>query len=140
LVAQAKGCKVQGAHLTAEGTILGTPAYMAPEIARGRAIDGRADLYALGCVAYWLLTGRRVFEGESSMDVISAHLSTPPESPSSRLGKAIPEPLEALVLRCLAKEPGARPATALELERLLASLALEDSWTDIDARGWWAQN
>ena len=97
-------------HVTSEGTITGTPAYMAPEAALGgQAIDARVDLYGLGCVAYWLLTGERVFVGRTPVEVLLHHVKTPPLPPSERAGRQIPASLEALVLACLAKDPDERP-------------------------------
>ena len=82
----------------AAGITPGTPAYMAPEMAHDRAVDGRADLYSLGCVAYYLLTGHLVFEGETPLQTILKHLQQPPEPPSSRTDRPIPAELETLVL------------------------------------------
>ena len=114
----------------------GTPAYMAPEMAGGEAVDGRADLYALGCVGYFLLTGTLVFDGENAMQQILKHLQAAPVPPSTRLGRPLPDELERLVLDCLAKNPGDRPPDATALgERLTAAGA--DRWTQEDARRWW---
>ena len=106
--------------LTREGQVLGTPLYMAPEQATGdgRAVDGRSDLYALGAVAYYLLTGRPPFEGEDGLAVLIAH-ARDPVVPPSRVRAGIPEDLERVVLRCLAKDPAERFADAAGLERAL---------------------
>ncbi len=103
----------------------GTPAYMAPEQAQDRAVDGRADLYSLGCVAYYLLTGRLVFQGESPIQTIIKHLQQPPEPPSHVSQRAFPPALEELVLACLAKRPEDRPASAAEVSQRLAGVARE---------------
>jgi serine/threonine-protein kinase len=134
-----QGPQSQGAEaLTMEGGFAGTPAYMPPEVALATApVDGRADIYALGCVAYWLLTGKRVFEGKSAMDMVIDHVRTPPVPPSKRTEKPIPEALERLVLRCLEKEASARPATAGELAAELQALALDSGWSEHEARDWW---
>jgi eukaryotic-like serine/threonine-protein kinase len=126
-------------HLTGADVVIGTPAYMPPELALGRgdAVDGRADLYALGCVAYWLLTGRLVFEGGSGMQMMMDHIRTPPPPPSTRTAQAIPPALERLVLRCLEKEPDDRPAGAAALRDALVDLGLEAEWTAAAAATWW---
>jgi eukaryotic-like serine/threonine-protein kinase len=124
--------------LTHANSILGTPLYMAPESLRGDArVDGRADLYALGAVGCFLLTGRPVFEATSVLEVCALHLNNPPRAPSLVLGSKLPEDLEALLLRCLAKQPGERPAGAVELRRALCACAVP-AWTEEDARAWWA--
>jgi eukaryotic-like serine/threonine-protein kinase len=137
--------KVQGRRtpgeesLTAQGTFTGTPGYMPPEVALGEEpIDGRADIYALGCVAYWLLCGQRVFEGTNAMQMVIDHVRTPPAPPSRRTSQPIPDNLERLVLRCLEKDPAARPADAGELSRELEALGLETRWSDERARQWWS--
>ena len=125
--------------LTVEGGFAGTPAYASPEVVLGAEdVDGRADIYALGCVAYWLLTGQRVFESGSGMQMVADHLRTPPVPPSRRAGQAIPPALDEIVLRCLEKDPARRPASAAELSRELAALGIEPLWTDERARAWWA--
>jgi serine/threonine-protein kinase len=109
----------------AAGMTPGTPAYMAPEMASERAVDGRADLYSLGCVAYYLLTGRLVFQGDTPLLTILKHLQQPPAPLSSITDRPIPPGLEELVLACLAKRPDERPASAAELSRQLASVGRE---------------
>jgi serine/threonine-protein kinase len=124
--------------LTVAGALTGTPAYMPPEIALGvEPIDGRADIYALGCVAYWLLTGQRVFESRSGMQMVVDHIRTPPVPPSKRGGPPLPAALEAIVLRCLEKDPAARPPTAAALSLELKALDLEAQWTEERAQAWW---
>jgi len=128
-----------GIDVTNEASLSGTPQYMAPEsITAPDTVDARADLYALGAVAYYLLTGTHVFTGKSIVEVCSHHLHSVPEPLSSRLGKPIAPDLEQLVLRCLAKDPGDRPQNAFELERRLIECAGVSPWTTEDARGWWA--
>ena len=107
----------------AAGMTPGTPAYMAPEMAHDRTVDGRADLYSLGCVAYYLLTGHLVFEGDTPLQTILKHLQQAPEPPSRRTGRPIPAELEALVLACLAKRPDERPPSAAALAQALAGVA-----------------
>jgi serine/threonine-protein kinase len=120
LVKAVSGEKNTGHSLeTAAGLTPGTPSYMAPEMAMGEHVDGRADIYALGCVAYWLLTGKRVFEAETSLQVVAKHLRNEPVPPSRRVpGLAIPPALETLVLQCLAKHPEDRPTAASLAEKL----------------------
>jgi serine/threonine-protein kinase len=122
---------------TEAGLVLGTPGYMAPEIALGASVDGRADLYSLGCVAYYLLVGRQVFEADTVMQVFAQHLQAVPIPPSQRGPSRVPPDLEQLVLSCLAKKPEDRPRSAAELDRRLAMVAV-DPWTDVDAQRWWA--
>ena len=128
-------------RLTSDGTIVGTPAYIAPEVALGgRPLDARVDLYGLGCVAYWLLTGEKVFTGATPMEVVLNHVKEPPIPPSVRAGRAFPAALERLVLSCLAKEPRDRPPSAEWLGERLAECPTEDRWTPDRAREWWERN
>lgn len=121
---------------TAAGLTPGTPAYMAPETAMAESVDGRADIYALGCVAYYLLTGKLVFEGDTSLPMIVKHLQSDPVPPSKRTSAEIPPALERIVLACLAKRPEGRPSSAGELGRALSAVAI-DPWTQEDAKRWW---
>lgn len=126
-----------GRDLTSPDVTTGTPAYMAPEIAVGdRPVDHRADLYALGCVAFWMLTGRDVFEGPTPIAVLTQHVRDDPPLPSSLSETAIPTELDQLVLDCLAKDPVERPASALTLLARLNALPVE-SWDTESARDWW---
>ena len=122
---------------TQAGLVIGTPGYLAPENALSATVDRRADLYSLGCVAYFLLTGRQVFEGETVMQVFAQHLQAAPPPPSQQAPSTVPPGLDQLVLECLAKKPEDRPTSAAELERRLAAVDVEP-WTDVDARQWWA--
>ena len=106
----------------AVGMTAGTPAYMAPEILRDEPVDGRADLYALGCVAYYLLTAHLVFEAETALQMVLKHLQQEPEPPSKRTTNPIPHALERIVLDCLAKRPADRPSSATELAQRLAEV------------------
>jgi len=127
--------RMAGSH---DRRIIGTPAYMAPEVATGSgSIDGRADIYSLGGVGYWLLTGEQVFEGASPGEVLQRHQSAPVTPPSQRGGGAIPAGLEALILRCLEKDPAARPQSADELAAALLATGLAAGWTQEKARAWW---
>jgi serine/threonine-protein kinase len=111
--------------------IAGTPAFIAPEQAlRNAPIDGRADIYALGCVAYWLLTGQQVFTADTPIGVLLQHVQSPPVPPSRRTTLPIPAALEDIVLTCLAKAPEDRPQSAKDLARRLASLEIAGAWTE----------
>jgi serine/threonine-protein kinase len=122
---------------SAAGLTPGTPAYMAPELMHADSVDGRADLYSLGCVAYYLLTGHLVFEGDNALQMMLKHLQHPPVPPSERTGRYVPPALQELVLACLAKRPDDRPRTAAELEVALAALEVEP-WSEEQAMEWWA--
>jgi eukaryotic-like serine/threonine-protein kinase len=133
-----KHVEAPGAMLTMDGATAGTPAYMAPEVALGRpGIDGRADLYALGCVAYYLLTGQPVFSADSDVATALAHVKDEPVRPSLRSEFEISPALEALILASLSKEPGARPASAEVFSEGLAVTVPRDAWTPRQAHAWW---
>jgi eukaryotic-like serine/threonine-protein kinase len=125
-------------ELTSEGGPSGTPAFMSPEQALGDGrVDARSDIYAIGCVAYWLLTGTLVFKGATVMETIVLHVHREPEPLSRRTRLPIPAELEAVVLACLAKDPDERPQTADELAARLAAVPLTREWTVARAREWW---
>jgi serine/threonine protein kinase len=128
---------VEHSLVTQGGLVLGTPGYMAPEMALSATVDGRADLYSLGCVAYYLLTGRQVFEGDTVMQVFAQHLQTAPTPPSQKGPSAVPQDLEQLILSCLAKKPEDRPQRAAELNQRLAGVDVVP-WTEVQAQQWWA--
>ncbi|HKT58636.1 MAG TPA: serine/threonine-protein kinase [Gemmatimonadales bacterium] len=121
------------------GLTPGTPAYMAPEASGADAVDARADIYAVGCVAYYLLTGRLVFEGTSGLQVMARHLQEAPVPPSRRTEQYVPVELDHLVLACLAKEPADRPQTAAAIAAALEAMDL-GSWSEADAAGWWSRH
>jgi transcriptional regulator with GAF, ATPase, and Fis domain len=124
--------------LTAQGMVHGTPAFMAPEIAVGETdVDGRADLYALACVAYWALTGQLVFAAKTPEQMLLHHARTLPEPPSRVSELPIPRAIDEIVMRCLAKNPDDRPASARDLEADLAAVAFDRPWTQERAREWW---
>jgi hypothetical protein len=118
-------------------SITGTPGFMAPEMALGREVDARADIYAIGCVGYWLLTGRFVFEEETFVATLLAHANKPPIPPSQRTEIEIPRELEELVMWCLQKDPRDRPSTAGEIRKRIDQSGLADSWTAERAEKWW---
>jgi serine/threonine-protein kinase len=130
-----------GASLTAVGTIAGTPGYMAPEVAHGnRDVDWRADIYSLGCVAYWLVTGHPVFERESAVEVLLDHASTRPVPPSEKAPGMIPPALDDLILACLRKDPNNRPQSVVEISDTLGRVETALDWTADQARRWWLRN
>ena len=105
------------------GMTVGTPAFMAPEMVHGDRVDGRADLYSVGCVAYYLLTGQYVFTGETPLQTVLLHVQQEPVPPSQRTDNFIPPAFEQLVLTCIAKPPDARPQTAGALKAALDRFA-----------------
>ena len=121
---------------TAAGLTPGTPAYMAPELALGEQVDGRADLYALGCVAYFLLTGQLVFDAGSGLQMIAKHIQETPAPPSQRTELDVAPELDQVVMACLAKRPEDRPPSATEVDRMLAEVELEP-WSEEKATRWW---
>jgi serine/threonine-protein kinase len=123
---------------TMENVVLGTPGYMSPEtILADREIDGRADLYSLGCVAYWLLTGQVVFDANSPMGAMIQHVNNEPEPPSARSELEIDRDLERIVLHCLQKERSNRPPSAKDLMHRLRNLRIARDWTSDRSREWW---
>ncbi|MBI4702567.1 MAG: serine/threonine protein kinase [Deltaproteobacteria bacterium] len=131
----------QDARLTQEGMVTGTPLYLAPEaLVSPDEVDARSDLYSLGAVAYFLVTGQDVFEGDSVLEICSHHLRSEPEPPSARLGRAVPADLEALILECLRKQPEQRPQSARELLRRLESCQGCGGWGREQARAWWDEH
>lgn len=117
--------------------IAGTPTCVAPETVHGAAFDARTDVYSLGCVAYWLLTGKTVFDADTPMDMVSHHVHTRPAPPSQRLGSELPRDLELLVLQCLRKNPDDRVPSVAEFSRRLAACELGAVWTPGQAMTWW---
>jgi eukaryotic-like serine/threonine-protein kinase len=124
--------------ITLTGMVLGTPAFLAPELVSGDgSFDGRADIYALGCVAFWLLTGRPPFEAGDAMSLLMHHSKTAPLPPSTMSEESIPADVDALVLECLAKAPSRRPATADVLLERFSRLSVARKWEQRRARAWW---
>jgi len=127
------------ASVTQAATLLGTPLFMAPETLLS-ADDAKpsSDIYSLGGVAYYLLTGSHVFMGDTTLAICTQHLHAVPEAPSLRLGSSLPAGLDELVLECLAKDPGQRPTSAARLAHALAALGLAE-WTEAEAQDWWGR-
>lgn len=126
-------------ELTREGVVAGTPHYMSPESWKcPSTVDARGDLYAIGAVGYFLLTGQHVFEGATIVEVCGHHLHSQPVPPSQRLEGPVPQDLEDLLLSCLEKDPTQRPQSAAELGERLRACQSAGEWTETDARRWWS--
>ncbi len=129
-----------GSALTQTGQLTGTPLYMSPEQILGDPLDGRSDLYPVGAMAYYLLTGEPVFSGESVVEVCAHHIHSPVVPPSLRSAAPIPASLERVILACLAKSPADRPSNAGALIDLLDACDDVAPWTVHDARRWWVEH
>ena len=128
------------ARLTSTGALAGTPLYLSPEaIERPDSVDARSDLYAVGAVGYFLLTGTPVFDSQNVMQILQSHVAAVVEVPSERLGKPVSPALESLLLKCLEKDSSKRPVSAAELEAELAECPIRGQWTRQDAANWWSQ-
>jgi serine/threonine protein kinase len=126
--------------LTQLGAMLGTPGFMSPEQILGMQCDGRSDLYALGCVAWWLLAGNEVFPREKvEARVLQQHLYEPVPSLSQAMPSWCPPELEAVLTTLLAKEPEKRPTDARHLAAMLRAIPIppEHAWTEAHAQEWW---
>jgi serine/threonine-protein kinase len=130
---------IEDTMLTSDRSTTGTPAYMAPEtiLGHGSDVDRRADIYSIGCVAYYLLTGQLVFPAATQMQALVDHVHATPVAPSERTELPIPKALDALVLACLEKAPDRRPPNAEDLMRRLADCDVDVQWNDALARRWW---
>jgi eukaryotic-like serine/threonine-protein kinase len=128
-------------QLTGDMQIKGTPAYLPPEAATGQAsIDARSDVYSLGCVAYWLVTGGLVFEASTPMQMAIAHATAVPPPASARAPLEIPAELDRLILECLAKTKAERPESALALRQRLDAIPLAEPWSEARAAAWWREH
>ena len=132
--------KDQDVGLTADGTVSGTPAFVAPEQVLGEDTDGRSDIYSLGCTAYWALTGKYVFQGNTAMATVMMHVNTPPKPPSECGVQTIPPALDAIVMACLEKDPANRPQSADLLAEMLNACGVGEEWTKQAAKDWWEKN
>ena len=134
---QDKATDVTETPVTGQQQLIGTPAYMSPEMILGRPdVDRRADVYGIGCVAFYLLTGTHVFDG-NHMQVLLDHMHTEPPSPSKRLGAVLPGEVDAFVLDCLRKNPADRPQDARQLLNRINALNLAGNWSSAAAESWW---
>jgi serine/threonine-protein kinase len=132
--------KESAAFATNPATVLGTPAYLAPESMSGsKFVDGRADLYALAAVAFWLLTARLLFETDRPMEMVKLHLTAPPPKASAHSRFAIPGALDSLLLDCLQKKPEERPSNAEVVRRRLEDIPLTTRWSRENAQAWWKE-
>ena len=128
----------QHAKLTADGVTTGTPAYMAPEIALGEQnLDGRLDIYSLGCVAYWLVTQKEVFDAETPLAVILKHVNDKPTVPSQRTENPISAEFESLIMSCLEKDPAKRPQDISSIRKALLDCKTYGQWSRDRSRDWW---
>ncbi|HEX5099348.1 MAG TPA: serine/threonine protein kinase, partial [Polyangiaceae bacterium] len=127
------------ARLTAQGSYLGTPTFIAPEQALGLEVDARADIYALGCVGWWLLTGDLVFPTKDPTSALVAHMTEIPRPLRPLVPGPLPDALETVIVRCLSKEPKDRPASAREIAQILRGIAFDagDAWTSERGQSWW---
>ncbi|MGH7973494.1 MAG: serine/threonine-protein kinase, partial [Limisphaerales bacterium] len=121
--------------------VVGTPHFMAPEAVKNpEHVDPRGDIYAVGAVGYWLLTGKTLFDTDEVDKLLECQVKEMPATPSERLGRAVSSELEQLLMRCLAKDPAQRPGKADELAEALAHCHLNGSWSDLEAEIWWNTN
>lgn len=128
----------EGKQTQRTGGMAGTPLYMSPEaIHTPDLVDARSDLYAVGALGYFLLTGQPVFNASSFVELYQNHVSAIPESPSQRLGRAVSRELESALLACLEKSRAKRPQTARDLSQLLERVPTANSWSVDDAEAWW---
>jgi serine/threonine-protein kinase len=134
LVVEAGGVDTR---ITQTGSLLGTPAYMSPEQARGAEVGPASDLYSLGTLGYFLVTGRPPFVGKNALGTLQAHLHTPAVRPS-QVEPAVAADLEAVLLRLLAKDPGDRYPDAAAAEAALGACACAGEWTEADGNAWWS--
>jgi serine/threonine protein kinase len=125
-------------EITTAGSLSGTPSYMAPESISGIATVGPpADVYALGCVGYWLLTGQTVFKASNPTMMMLQHVQASPVPPSLKSPQPVPRDLEEIIMRCLAKDPSDRPSDAAALAGLLERCRIAMPWTQARAHDWW---
>jgi serine/threonine protein kinase len=137
---------VKAVHLGAAGgmkanAVVGTPHFMSPEaVDKPESVGTRSDLYSLGAVGYWLLTGKTLFDRDTVEDLLACQVAKTPPHPGERLGKSVSSDLADLIMRCLAKQPEQRPPSAEHLDQALAGCASAECWTLQDAEQWWRAN
>ena len=128
-------------NLTAAGSLTGTPLYMSPEaIQSPNSVDPRSDLYAVGAVGYYLLTGKPVFDAQNIVDLCQRHVTEIPVVPSVRLGRAVSPELEAALMACLEKSRAKRPQTGRDLAASLSRVPTAQSWSIDEADAWWGRH
>jgi hypothetical protein len=128
----------EAAKLTGANVTVGTPHYLSPEAVESpERVTAQSDVYAIGAVAYYLVTGEQVFKGKTVMEICMKHVRNVPDPPSARLGRSVSPGLESLILRCLAKKPEERPPGTRALADELDRLEPAGSWTRADAEAWW---
>jgi len=121
--------------------IVGTPNFIAPEAIKDcNQSDARSDLYSLGALGYFILTGREVFDGDSIAELCRQHLTETPVPPGARIGKTFDPQLESLLMRCLEKDPAVRPQTARELGQLLFACPMAEQWSPESRAAWWTEH
>ena len=129
-----------GTTVTMEGSLTGTPLYMSPEaISQSDKVGPASDLYALGVLGYFLLTGEYVFDDGLAVEICKQHATATPVPPSSRTKAPISPQMDQAILRCLAKAPGDRPASAHQLAQMLAACPSASDWTEEASRRWWKE-
>lgn len=129
------------AGLTHPEAVIGTPLYMAPETMRApQDVGPAADIYSLGAVGYFLLTGTHVFDGGTVVEILGHHLHSTPAPISVRRGEPVPSDVEQVIARCLAKDPAQRPKNAAQLRDALLACTDYGTWSDADGRAWWKQH
>jgi serine/threonine protein kinase len=128
-------------HSEKSSGLSGTPLYMSPEsIQSPNTVDGRSDLYSLGAVGYFLLTGTTVFQAETLGELCKQHLATIPEPPSQRLGRSVNEELESAILACLEKSRAKRPQTARDFAAMLMAVSTATQWSHDEGDAWWSKH
>jgi eukaryotic-like serine/threonine-protein kinase len=122
----------------AANAIVGTPHFMSPEAVRApETVDRRTDIYSLGAVGYWLLTGKTLFDTANVEQIMEQQAQEAPPHASDRRGARVSADLEALLMQCLAKDPSARPATAEVVDQALACCVSAGRWSAAEAEVWW---
>ena len=135
-----KESSAESANITHEGSITGTPMYMSPEAIRNpKKVDVRCDIYSVGAVGYYLVTGKPMFDVTGTVDAILNQFNEEPDRPSERAGKSIARDFEDVIMRCLSKDPEDRPESVEELKELLEKCSDAESWRQEDARRWWTE-
>jgi tRNA A-37 threonylcarbamoyl transferase component Bud32 len=136
-----KAVHLERASGTTANAVVGTPHFMSPEaVEKPESVDSRSDLYSLGAVGYWLLTGKTLFDHDTVEELLASQVRESPPNPSLRLGRPLSPDLADLIMHCLAKQPEQRPPSAEALEQALAGCASAGAWTPQDAEQWWRAN